>query len=516
MATGSSGAASLFPGLNEKDLTDLYETLYPVRRKYKSIGLQIGVIISEIENIEAQYGDLGDRLLKILSFRILHTEEVLEWGDVESALRSSCVGESKIANAIRKKYGHLYIHSKCTSGEYEKKVPKREVKMAGRISDQTEKFIEVDTHGQFEMQYEMERFTTGVIASSDKFAKEVPEAEAKSIFDALDLQTSSLRQETESDVDFFDTTSTSETNFPVHSKRADEYMRTQHPREIFDKPVRLQKKCKKTKCTNVADKQMHFYNTKEIEEDKSEFEDEISQECEVKWTGNERESFPERFIVQKWPARVRKRGENEEKGERELASAFAIDSGADNGRCHDQSRGKISEARDRSRSINPRENSPSFSTSLVQYSKQHKQGLDGRKRKHEWSDLSSSSSSSSDSDSFLHNIFKDMSDAEKKKLQRVFKRLFGRLSYAIKSPVETATLLQKEGLLSRSVMRDLLLSPESNQEKAIALVVAVGKRIKPCPQKIFKVINVFLCNEMLEETGKEMWIEAGMDNLQLY
>ena len=121
------------------------------------------------------------------------------------------------------------------------------------------------------------------------------------------------------------------------------------------------------------------------------------------------------------------------------------------------------------------------------------------------SELSSSSSSASDDSEFdIH-----FSEVELKKLRKVFKRLFGRLCYAIKNPVEIATLLQKRGLLAQKKMSELLTSPESEQTKAITLVRALDKSIKSCPSRIFTVIDVFLDDDALQEIGREMWTETG-------
>ena len=116
---------------------------------------------------------------------------------------------------------------------------------------------------------------------------------------------------------------------------------------------------------------------------------------------------------------------------------------------------------------------------------------------------------SSSSESLDLECAMDLSECEMTNLRKVFKRLFGRLCYAIKNPVEIATFLQKEGVLSRTVMNELLISPESQQTKAITLVRALDKRIKSHPHMTFAIIKVFLHDEALEETGREMWIETG-------
>ena len=119
MATGSSKVASPNTQLGEDDLGALYEALYPARNSYKSIGLLIGVKIGEIENIESNKTDSGDRLLAVLSVR-LNKAEPLTWNEIDSALRSECVDKSRLADKIKKKYGHLFIPESSTESESEK------------------------------------------------------------------------------------------------------------------------------------------------------------------------------------------------------------------------------------------------------------------------------------------------------------------------------------------------------------------------------------------------------------
>lgn len=95
----SPNKASLSTGLGEDDLGALHNALFPARKRYKSLGLQFGVKKSEIECIETQQTDLGDRLLEVLSVRVKKTE-ILTWNDVDKALRSHSVGESRLADEI--------------------------------------------------------------------------------------------------------------------------------------------------------------------------------------------------------------------------------------------------------------------------------------------------------------------------------------------------------------------------------------------------------------------------------
>ena len=107
MATGSNQASHAKAALGKSDLRALHSALYPARNSYKSLGLQIGVEIDEIVSIEGKYADHSDRLLEILSVRVKQIEP-LTWNDIDTTLRLDCVGESKTADNIRKKYGHLF------------------------------------------------------------------------------------------------------------------------------------------------------------------------------------------------------------------------------------------------------------------------------------------------------------------------------------------------------------------------------------------------------------------------
>ena len=63
MAAGSGLAPSPDRALLSKDDLGTLYALYPARNSYKSFGLQIDVGIDEIDSIEKQYADPGDRLL---------------------------------------------------------------------------------------------------------------------------------------------------------------------------------------------------------------------------------------------------------------------------------------------------------------------------------------------------------------------------------------------------------------------------------------------------------------------
>ena len=118
MATGSRKLASPNTELDEDDLKLLYNTLYRIRKKYASLGIQIGLKKSEIDDIEAHKLDPGKSLLEVLSIG-MNKAQPLTWNDIYSALRSECVDEGGLAERIRKKYGHLFVPESSTESESE-------------------------------------------------------------------------------------------------------------------------------------------------------------------------------------------------------------------------------------------------------------------------------------------------------------------------------------------------------------------------------------------------------------
>ena len=118
----------------------------------------------------------------------------------------------------------------------------------------------------------------------------------------------------------------------------------------------------------------------------------------------------------------------------------------------------------------------------------------------------SSSSSDTDSSSPESEMLKNLTKSKKKKLKKVFKYSFGQLCSASFNPVETAVQLQKKGLISPRMMTDVMLSPESQQEKIIRLVSGLDNRIRSRPEHL---IEVLLENVALQKVGREMLRETG-------
>ena len=142
---------------------------------------------------------------------------------------------------------------------------------------------------------------------------------------------------------------------------------------------------------------------------------------------------------------------------------------------------------------------------ISKHARYHRRGRE-RHRERVRQQGSSSSSDSADSSPECDRI---LSESERRKLKKLFKCAFGRLCHDITNPADVAAELQAKRLLSRSTTESILSSPESRQAKAIFLVRALARRIKPRPDRVFTAIEVFCSSEGLQDIGKEMKIKAG-------
>ena len=122
-------------------------------------------------------------------------------------------------------------------------------------------------------------------------------------------------------------------------------------------------------------------------------------------------------------------------------------------------------------------------------------------------------SSGTDDSSPECDMTKYQYEGEMKELVNIFERFFGQLCCAVFDPKDIAAKLQKKGLISKSMMRDMMLSPESQQAKIIALIDCLDGMIKSRPENLFVIIKVMLENEALQETAREIQREAGTLNI---
>ena len=102
--------------LGKHDLKVVFDALLPVAGKYEFFGIQIGFEMSEIDEIRKQCTDSRQCLLRILDTRLRQTP-ALTWNDIDTALRSKAVNESKLANTIKIEYGHLFGNEQTSESQ---------------------------------------------------------------------------------------------------------------------------------------------------------------------------------------------------------------------------------------------------------------------------------------------------------------------------------------------------------------------------------------------------------------
>ena len=78
-------------------------------------------------------------------------------------------------------------------------------------------------------------------------------------------------------------------------------------------------------------------------------------------------------------------------------------------------------------------------------------------------------SSGTDNSSPECDMTKNQSKGEMKELVNIFERFFGQMCRAVFDPVDTAIELQKISLISKAIMKDMMLSPESQQSISLML-----------------------------------------------
>ena len=103
----------------------------------------------------------------------------------------------------------------------------------------------------------------------------------------------------------------------------------------------------------------------------------------------------------------------------------------------------------------------------------------------------------------------NQSEVEKKELASVFERFYGKLCCVEFNPKIIAAQLQEKALISKVVMKEMIISPESQQAKILTLIDALDEMIKSHPECFFPCIEVMLKNMDLQELGTRMLSEAG-------
>ena len=201
------------------------------------------------------------------------------------------------------------------------------------------------------------------------------------------------------------------------------------------------------------------------------------------------------------------------------------DEQSDPGHCNrDQEEEDIQQKRRKKRresSMSPRAiGSSSPSTSQEEKKKQPVSKKQGHRKKHvrkmkekrekmkRGKEKAAHSSGTGDSSSDC-DMTKNQYKGEMKELVNIFERYFGQLCHTVFDPVDIAVELQKKGLITKAMMRDMILSPESQQSKIIQLIDNIDEMIKSSPDQLFVIIEVMLVNEALQETAREILREIG-------
>ena len=86
--------------LSPNDFREVYAALFEKRSRWRSIGIALGFIPSELNNIEAQYEHLDRRLQEMLSKWLNSSKLSPSWTSLVAALRSKTVEEMCLAHDI--------------------------------------------------------------------------------------------------------------------------------------------------------------------------------------------------------------------------------------------------------------------------------------------------------------------------------------------------------------------------------------------------------------------------------
>ena len=79
------------------DLREVRGLLYPVRRKWYDIGIELGLKVGELDNIKASYSDHGECLTEMIKLWLKSTVPLPTWKVLGVTLKTAPVGEVEIA-----------------------------------------------------------------------------------------------------------------------------------------------------------------------------------------------------------------------------------------------------------------------------------------------------------------------------------------------------------------------------------------------------------------------------------
>ena len=450
-------------GFGEDELGALYEALYPVINSYKSFGLQIGVKKSEIESIEVKQTDPGGRLLEVLSARVKKTE-TLTWRDVDRALRSDSVGEGKLADRVygllsSRKYSVVHEDEcKRQAGASEigktkicKKVMPERSTIPGREILKVAESEYSSTIGEQEVSFDsVYRRETGHLKAVAPYKIRTGYKEVKSH--------ERIEREEHTWTDQYHST---KALIPVKERSKSMRVATRSSNGNTKK-----ERNRELSLRRIATPSEYGTHEDKVSSD--------STECDYHQDLQENSSSTE--------------GEGQTEP---TDDAFLEKNTRDEGEycC------STKKQRHSVKYITGSSSGPLF----LQGGKTHY-------KKNEGGENDSFEDSSPEGDAH-----KTLSDAEHKSLIKIFKRCFGKLCCAITNPVETAAQLQEKGLISQSVMKDMITSQESPQVKTVTLIGTIERKICLQPARLFVLIEVLRKSDVLQiqRTGDEMLRKTG-------
>ena len=87
--------------LSTDDLREIRRLLYPARRKWRDIGIELGLKVEDLDTIRHQYQDIGECFTAMLTCWLKSTDPVPTWRALAEALMAEPVNEVELAQKGR-------------------------------------------------------------------------------------------------------------------------------------------------------------------------------------------------------------------------------------------------------------------------------------------------------------------------------------------------------------------------------------------------------------------------------
>ena len=97
--------------LNDGDVGEVYETLYPARKEWRNLGMKLGLGRRDLDNIEDQYSTKGAGrcLEEVVSMYLNRPSLQPTWQAIIDALKSKMVNEEALGVEIEERYGEFEV-----------------------------------------------------------------------------------------------------------------------------------------------------------------------------------------------------------------------------------------------------------------------------------------------------------------------------------------------------------------------------------------------------------------------